>query len=323
MLKQVLIVTGPTGVGKTEFVSKLGAVFPIEIINADIGQMYAPLTIGTAKPDWQKDPIKHHLFDIICEPIDFTIVQFRALVTDLVQEIWARGKTPIIVGGSTLYIKSLFYAPANLPGSVANLEINSKIEKPVDDPWQVLNLIDPKRASSLHPNDYYRIQRALAIWNQTGVLPSQCLPKYDPIASDMVLLILDNPKTDLYAKIDQRVHAMMQMGWLAEVASLEPKWYDFLRRKKIIGYEILLDYCINQKNTDVESCIKMIQQRVRNYAKKQQTFWRSLCKDLLLHVEMRQKVFEINLTLLDVDLYIKQLSVKLKRNKGDGTDGQY
>lgn len=311
MLKQVLIVTGATGVGKTEFVSKLAASFPAEVINADIGQMYGPLTIGTAKPDWQKEPIAHHLFDIINEPIDFTIVQFRARVIELVKEIWARGKTPIIVGGSTLYIKSLFYASVILPvtnyGKTTDL-LNQNLEH---DPWKILNMIDPIRATQLHPNDHYRVARALDIWKKTGVLPSQCTPKYEPISNNMTLFVLNNTKDELYAKIDQRVHAMMQMGWLAEVANLHPVWHSFLRRKKIIGYELLLDY-IEHKLSDEATCIKNIQKRVRNYAKKQQTFWRSLCKELQLQEMMRERVFEINLTLLDVNLYIKQLAVKLK-----------
>lgn len=308
MLKQVLVVAGPTGVGKTDFVSKLASSFSAEIINADIGQMYQSLTIGTAKPDWRNEQVRHHLFDIICEPVDFTVVQFRDHVKKLIKEIWSRGKTPIIVGGSTLYIKSLFYAPASLP----LIESETYLQKmPVEKIWQALHDIDPKRASQLHPNDHYRLQRALNIWSTSGKLPSTTVPVYDPITSNMTLLILDNPKVELYAKIDQRVYAMMKMGWVAEVMNLPSKWHNFLRRKKIIGYEILLDYCIN-RNVSEEDCIKIIQQRVRNYAKRQQTFWRGLREKLLCFEGMDKKVFEINLTLLDVDLYIKQLLMKLK-----------
>lgn len=314
MLKQVLIVTGATGIGKTDFVSKLAAAFPAEIINADIGQMYTPLTIGTAKPDWRNESVRHHLFDIIDEPIDFTIVQFRARVVSLIQEIWNRGNTPIIVGGSTLYIKSLFYAAANLVE--INLENNlfKPVEKKTNELWENLNKIDPRRASQLHPNDHYRLHRAIEIWNKTGVLPSQCTPKYEPVASKMTLLILDRPKVELYEKIDQRVNVMMQMGWLAEIANLTSNWHDFLRRKKIIGYEILLDCVADPINLPAKIAVQKIQQRVRNYAKRQQTFWRGLCKDLMQNPSMCQNVFEINLTLLDLDLYIKQLLIKLKQD---------
>lgn len=311
LLKQVLIITGPTGVGKTEFVSKLAASFPAEIINADMGQMYEPLTIGTAKPAWQKETVPQHLFDIINEPIDFSIVQFRKIVIDLVQEIWSRGNTPIIVGGSTLYIKSLFYTSADLP--IKNLFNTSDLQKNIIAPnlWEILNQIDSKRAAQLHPNDRYRIQRALDIWQKNGVLPSECIPKYEPISENITLFVLNNIRDELYKKNDQRVRVMMEMGWLAEVANLESKWHNFLRRKKIIGYELLLDY-LDQKINNQEACIKAIQKRVRNYAKKQQTFWRGLCADLKLQEKMKERVFEINLTLLDVNLYIKQLLMKLK-----------
>lgn len=311
MLKQVLIVAGSTGVGKTEFVSKLAARCRAEIINADIGQMYQPLTIGTAKPDWQNELIAHHLFDVICEPKDFTIVQFRIAVSRLIKEIWSRGNMPIIVGGSTLYIKSLFFAPADLP-SIENQRQCEKNQMAVkDDLWQQLFQIDPIRANQLHPNDYYRLQRALHIWKTSGILPSQCAPTYQPVATNMTLLILDRDRSELYAKIDERVYVMMKAGWVAEVAGLAPEWHDFLRRKKIIGYELLLDH-LDQKIKDYDLCIQLIQQRVRNYAKRQQTFWRGLCRELDHYDTMRQKIFEINLTLLDVDLYIKQLVVKLK-----------
>ena len=226
MLKQVLIVAGSTGVGKTEFVSKLAARCRAEIINADIGQMYQPLTIGTAKPDWQNELIAHHLFDVICEPKDFTIVQFRIAVSRLIKEIWSRGNMPIIVGGSTLYIKSLFFAPADLP-SIENQRQCEKNQMAVkDDLWQQLFQIDPIRANQLHPNDYYRLQRALHIWKTSGILPSQCAPTYQPVATNMTLLILDRDRSELYAKIDERVYVMMKAGWVAEVAGLASEWHD-------------------------------------------------------------------------------------------------
>lgn len=304
------MITGPTGVGKTDFVLQLASKFPSEIINADIGQMYVPLTIGTAKPNWQSEQVPHHMFDIICEPKDFSIVQFRTQVTRLVTEIWARGKTPIIVGGSTLYIKSLFYKSAEL----IKLPDISQVLAPNNlDLWQSLNQIDPIRASSLHPNDHYRLKRALDIWQQTGILPSKCLPKISPICENMSLFIINNKKAELYSKIDLRVHVMMEMGWIAEVENLEQDWHEFLRRKKIIGYELILDYLMNKIDNKLK-LINLIQQRVRNYAKRQQTFWQGLQKELASYPPLAKNIFEINLTLLDVNLYIEQLLIELKLN---------
>lgn len=313
--KKVLIVTGPTGVGKTDFVLKLAAQFPAEIINADMGQMYTPLCIGTAKPDWQNEPVPHHLFDILNTPQDFSLVQFRALVMQLVPQIWARGKTPIIVGGSTMYIKSLFYAPASLGQLTQQTcdDLAKKLNLSELDLWQQLNQIDPVRAAQLHHNDLYRIQRALDIWNHFNMLPSQCTPKYEPIFDDMRLFVINAPKEILYQRIDARVHIMMQMGWLNETKNLDVAWQLFLKRKKIIGYEVILQY-LNQGDLSWDEVVLTIAKRVRNYAKRQQTFWRGLQAQLLEQVDMHKKVFEIDLTLLDVDLYIKQLLDDLKHD---------
>lgn len=310
--------TGPTGVGKTDFVLKLAIGLPCEIINADMGQMYTPLTIGTAKPDWKKEPVTHHLFDIIDNPIDFSVAQFRERVIKLVQEIWDRDRTPIIVGGSTLYIKSLFFEQINHVQFDQDKEQKISQKTPIianaQELWPTLNKIDPQRAANIHPNDIYRLNRALDIWRTTGTLPSQCMPRYAPIAKNMRLFVLNSGKKELYAKIDQRVHVMMEMGWVDEVAQLSTEWHIFLQTKKIIGYELILDY-LASKNGTLDTCVMLIQQRVRNYAKRQQTFWRSLKKDLELQVSDVHKIFfELNLTLLDVDLYIKQILLELKED---------
>lgn len=306
--------TGPTGVGKTDFVLSLAAQFPAEIINADIGQMYAPLSIGTAKPDWQNEPVPHHLFDILDAPKDFSYVQFRALVLKLVPEIWARGKTPIIVGGSTMYIKALFYAPSNAVKSQISSFKRKVVDSSNENLWQELNLIDPERAQALHKNDTYRIQRALEIWQDSGVLPSQCQPQYDPIFKNMQLFVINAPKTILYARINARVHQMMEMGWLEEVAVLAPDWRQFLRHKKIIGYELLVDY-LEQNKISLVECILMIQKRVRNYAKRQQTFLQGLQKNLRMQADMQKAVFELDLTKSqDIGLYLEQVLKQLKQN---------
>ncbi len=307
---RVLIVTGPTGVGKTDFVNKLASCFPAQIINADIGQMYEPLTIGTAKPDWKNDPIQNNLFDIITKPQDYSVVQFRSKIKQLVDKIHAQKQTAIIVGGSTLYIKSLFYQPFDfqiLDKKSNDINNFAFVNKPANkaDLWQELFVIDPVRARQLHPNDSYRLERALQIWKSTQILPSKCDFVYAPLFENMQLFILNAPKEILYRKIDQRVIAMMQAGWVLEVQRLDTIWHEFLRRKKIIGYELILDYL--EQKISLDDCINLIQQRVRNYAKRQQTFWRGLKKLLLQQEDMHKNVFELDLTLLDLDLYIKQL----------------
>ncbi len=111
MEKFILIIFGPTGVGKTACADHIAKSQPIEIINMDMGQLYTPLTIGTAKPDWQSSPVTHHMFDIINDPVNFTVAEYRSKVAALVQEIWQRNKLPVLVGGSGFYVRSLLFPP--------------------------------------------------------------------------------------------------------------------------------------------------------------------------------------------------------------------
>ncbi len=307
-LEQVLIVTGATGVGKTELILKLAQQIPSEIINADIGQMYQPLTVGTAKPDWKNELTPHHGFDIIIKPENFTVVQYRAFVLQKIVEIQARGKMAMIVGGSTFYIKALLFPPQE--HIVVKQDCELELEEVQDhDLWDQLNLIDPVRAQKIDLHDVYRLRQALNIWHKTGEIPSRFVPKYDPIAPYQ-LVILDRPKVDLYARCNGRVHDMMQSGWIKEVNDLTPEWKNFLQIKKIIGYEVILDYLAGR--IDLPACISLIQKRVRNYAKRQQTFWRGL-KIAIANQNQAARVLELDLTLCALDLYINQLRNKLNK----------
>ena len=106
---KVLIVFGATGVGKTDCVDKLVETIPAEIVNGDMGQLYVPFSIGSAKPDWKNHPTPHHLFDEIDTPQNYSVTQYRERLLEICRDIWSRGKLPIIVGGSTFYLSSLFF----------------------------------------------------------------------------------------------------------------------------------------------------------------------------------------------------------------------
>ena len=315
MKPKLLVITGATGVGKTELVIKLAQRMSIEIINADIGQMYVPLTIGTAKPDWRSETTPHHFFDIIDQPVNFSIMSFRDEVEKLVNAIWERGRLPVIVGGSTFYIKSLFWLPEknqfrdqeNFEQIVDNLDNYSD-----KDIWSLLNKIDPYRAQQIHPNDHYRLQRALEIWRNTGRKPSEFKLQFRPISNETDLIILSRSRDDLYERINARVRIMLEMGWMKEVAGLSQAWRDFLKLKKIIGYDTVVKCLEDGSLYLTESEIEIISQSVRNYAKRQMTFWRGLCRDLnLIKNDMQGQIFELNLTSSDVDLYLNQILQKI------------
>ena len=304
----MLIVYGPTGVGKTDFVNQLTQQVPAEIINMDMGQFYTPLTIGTAKPDWRNAPVPHHLFDIIGEPKNFTVTEYRDLVTKTLKDIWHNKALPILVGGSGFYLKSLFFPPQ--AETVPQREYPEGV-----DLWKELFDIDPQRAAQIDKHDTYRIKRALDIWYATGKKPSSYQPQYNPIAPAM-LICLTRERDELYARINARVVQMMDEGWLDEVAQLQSSgWESFIKRKKIIGYHELLDYLAGEKTEkSLKQTIQTIQTKTRNYAKRQLTFWKMLQKELnQAPTDIGVTLETVNLTSTDLHLYIKQLQDKLSK----------
>jgi len=314
--KKFLVIFGPTGVGKTDIAITLAEQIPAEIINMDMGQCYAPLSIGTAKPDWQSQKIPHHLFDSINEPKNFTVTQYRKLCLDAMNAIWDRGNLPILVGGSAFYLQSLFFPPLTQPFGQAITMVAMPDEA---NSWDSLNEIDPKRASMIHPNDSYRINRALSIWHTLGKKPSDYIPLFNP-PSSYTVLCLGRERKELYERIDSRVYAMIRDGWLEETKSLQKTpWEVFVRSKKIIGYDDIFAYLEGDRSPEnLKKMIHAIQQKTRNYAKRQMTFWRKLEIDLTNAIQAHQaqdalegEIGVVNLTLLDVDLYISQLLKKV------------
>lgn len=269
----MLIITGPTGVGKTDCALAIASQVSSVIINADVGQFYTPLTIGTAKPDWRSSVTPHYLFDVINDPLNLSVVDYKKLLIPCLKNACDLQKLPIVVGGSSFYIQSIFFTP-----SVAVVE--KKIyKKNTQELWAELVSIDPNRANNIAPTDRYRITRALDIWYNLGVRPSERAPKFDPITPALMVVLTCAP-TRLYERINARVIYMLQSGWIEEVCALSSLWQDFLLKKKLIGYDDIVQY-IRTKPFSYNELIAKIQQKTRNYAKRQMTFNRMLAKKLV------------------------------------------
>lgn len=308
----VLIVTGPTGVGKTAFVDELARNYDIEIINGDMGQLYEPLSIGTAKPDWKRAPIPHHLFDYLVKPDLFSVTKYRAVIKKMVEKIWQRKKVPVIVGGSGFYLLSLFFPPLESDVDPGQVDAISQLSH--EQVWKEIKAADPVRAKEIGKHDHYRLSRALAIWRSTGKKPSTFQPQFDPIAQGIVIW-LSRDRKELYERIDARVLEMIELGWIEEVQNLKDSpWEKFLRKKKIIGYDLIFQYLDDE--ISYSQLIEQIQKKTRNYAKRQISFW-SRFKKLLSEAlgakgtDFDLHLFEYNLTDHAVDSYIKQLKKEL------------
>ncbi len=314
--KSIIFIYGPTAVGKSDFAVALADVAPIEIVNCDVGQFYTPLSIGTAKPDWKNEKVPHHLFDVLNEPRDYTVVEYKKALLTVCEEIWARGATPVVVGGSGFYIKSLFFTPLEESSEKAGTDEKFKDEAP-EDLWKQLVAIDPERAQALHPNDRYRVERALTLASLQRSL-SSLQPTYEDLGVPCLLLCLSRDRENLYQRINERTEKMVQGGWIEEVADLQKSsWAPFLKRKKLIGYDVILNAL--EYSEDYQTVVKIIAQKTRHYAKRQMTFWRMLEKALAPHVHAPSMVKEVPITDTQESLnaFKKMVSEFLKNVEGN------
>ena len=310
------IIYGPTGVGKSDLALELAQHMSAEIINMDVGQFYTPFSIGTAKPDWKRESTVHHLFDIIDTPQNYTVVSYRKRVIELIHDIRSRGSTPILVGGSGFYLKTLFFplsSDLSLQDGIRNDDTQFS--------WDTLYAVDAKRAEAIQPQDTYRIERALAIWERTGKKPSEYGISYDNIFGSYHIISVQRDAEDLYERINARTYRMLQAGWVDEVRSLvSTPWQSFIEEKKLIGYNEILSFLNDPASITYDDLIKKIQKRTRRYAKRQRTFWRMLERlfTTALHTCRDGTLTTVNLTSSDHAIYIKQLLQLHDHVKGYG-----
>lgn len=278
--------------GKTDFSYFLSDSFARKngvFINCDVGQLYAPLSVGTAKPSLERRSSSHYLFDELIVPGSYTSFDYRARCSKILLSSDLMGKVPLIVGGSLFYSEALFFerkSPVVLDKK-DRLMVNGYT-------WDVLYALDPLRALSIHPHDTYRIERALTLWETTGTLPSDCKATFSPLFKTSTVIFLHREREDLYKRINERTALMLEAGgWIDEVASLPLEWRIFIRKKKIIGYSDIDDYLNGV--ISYEQLVLSISQKTRNYAKRQCTYWSFLKKKLENRSEI--SLHEINLSL--------------------------
>ncbi|MBT4595193.1 tRNA (adenosine(37)-N6)-dimethylallyltransferase MiaA [bacterium] len=276
----VIFIIGPTASGKTKAAIDIaikveGKPCSGEIINADMAQLYNFAKIGTAMPtqdDFNKVP--HHLFAIAGSQKPINASDYRKLVEKKITEIKSRNKIPVIVGGAGFYLKGLFFKLRE-----ESCDWNSGDVEHIT--WNDLNKIDPQRASEIHPNDNYRIKRAYAIWKATGVQPSKCKPKFDPVAHGGTVFLISPEKTTAAHNIKKRAREMFDLGFIDEVKNMSPEDLGFGIEKGFIGYEEISKWIDAGENknklpelTD-EICLRTIQ-----YFKQQNTFIKNLVKKI-------------------------------------------
>ena len=280
MKHQILCVVGPTASGKTKLSIELAKRYGGEVLSCDSMQIYRGMTIGTAKPTPEEmDGVPHHMIDVADPGEAFSVSRYVELADPILQDILARGKTCVIVGGTGLYVDSLIagrsFAPFPETGKRQELE-RLAAEQGIDAVLDILRRHDPDSAARLHPSDRRRIIRAAEVWLETGKTITQhnretqaVPPKYSPL-----WLGLDfTDRAELYARIDRRVDLMMQDGLIEEIQSLlnngTPPTATALQA---IGYKEPMA-ALRGEMTMAEAVDK-IKQESRRYAKRQLTWFR-------------------------------------------------
>jgi tRNA dimethylallyltransferase len=270
-MNKVIIIAGPTAVGKTSLGLKLAHLFNTDIISGDAYQVYRRMDIGTAKPKLEeREGVVHHLMDII-EPFEsFSVADFQKRVRAKIDEMTARGKLPIIVGGSGLYIDSVIYDYQFLGPSrneEADLEFSELNNQAVH---ELLSKLDPLAAESIHPNNRKRVLRAIEL-ARGGYLHGDNLKGKTPVY-DALIIFLNDDRNVLYEKINQRVDEMIAGGLINEAEKLFPEPLS-LQASEAIGYHEL--FAFFRGEVTLAEAIESIKKDTRHYAKRQLTWFRN------------------------------------------------
>lgn len=279
MKKPLIIITGPTAVGKTDLSISLAKKIGGEIISADSMQVYRGLDIGSAKITTEEmDGVFHHLIDIFDFDEEFNVFLFKELAEKSIEDIYSRGNIPIICGGTGFYIQALLYDVSF--SKEDNSKIRAELEKRVDNEgaevlYKELHEIDPKSAEIIHPNNVKRIIRALEYFKLNGKLFSEHneTEKQKESPYNFMYFVIDDDRELLYQRINKRVDVMLSKGLVDEVKTLYEKGLRIgMTSAEGIGYKQLLPYLEGEISLD--EATEKIKQDSRHYAKRQLTWFR-------------------------------------------------
>jgi tRNA dimethylallyltransferase len=269
-----IVILGPTAVGKTSLSIKLAKALNTEIISADSAQVYRGMNIGTAKVDEvEADGIYHHMIDIV-EPIKkYNVGEYQREVNKILEKFEKDGKTPILVGGTGLYINSVTNGLAELPESDPILR--EKLDrKSAEELYEELERIDPRAAKDIHPNNKRRVARAVEVFHLTGekfsIISKRNIKRNN---FEFIKIGLERDREELYERINLRVDLMIKGGLVEEVRKLYEKYGESIRKINIIGYSELIDYFKGE--ITLEEATDKIKQNSRRYAKRQFTWFKN------------------------------------------------
>lgn len=278
--RPLVIITGPTASGKTALSIELAKQIGGEIISADSMQVYRHMDIGSAKVTKEEmDGVPHHLIDVLDPSEEFNVVRFQEMARKAMEEIYERGKIPIIAGGTGFYIQALLY-DIDFTETDENNSIREELEQKARTEGAsalhaMLKEIDPESAEAIHENNVKRVIRAIEFYRQTGKKISdhnrQEREKSSPY--QFLYYVIDLPRELLYSRIEQRVDQMIEQGLVEEVKALQAMGCtrDMVSMQGL-GYKEILDYLNGQLTLD--EAVYVLKRDTRHFAKRQLTWFR-------------------------------------------------
>lgn len=276
-MKNIVIIGGATASGKTAVSVEVAEKLNSPVISCDSMQIYKDMNIGTAKVTPQeRQGIEHYMIDIV-NPIDeYSVGEYSLRAKECIDNILDKGKTPIIVGGTGLYIDSVLYSFSfgGEKDEKIRKELESQLEKfGKDHMYRQLYELDPEDAEKIHPNNTKRVLRALEIYYSTGKVKSQMSQNERKLLYNPCMVVLNPPREILYERINKRVDKMFEEGLEEEVKNLLSQGVDFDKQSmQAIGYKEFKEYF--NGNINKSELIEIIKQNSRNYAKRQLTWFK-------------------------------------------------
>ena len=271
---KIVVICGPTASGKTALGIQVAQQANGEIISSDSMQIYKDMDIGTAKPtEEERAQAVHHLVDFVSPDERYSVADFKKDATKKIEDILSRGKLPIIVGGTGLYVNSLIHN-IEYKEEITDIEYRNELEKvDLETLYKQAMEIDPEAAARVSQNDRKRITRILEIYHTTGKTKTQMeAESRQEVKYDYKIFVLTPERDKLYERINLRVDLMMQAGLVDEVRELLKKYKEFPTAMQGLGYKEVKEY-LDGEITE-EEMIEKIKQESRHYAKRQLTWFR-------------------------------------------------
>ena len=276
---KVIVICGPTASGKTALSIELAKQINGEIVSCDSMQIYKDMNIGTAKPTIKEmQGVKHYLIDCVLPNQRYSVTQYQKDALLAIKEILKKGKVPIVVGGTGLYVDSIIYETI-YPEIPWEPKYREKLEKQAKEQgleqlYQKALEIDSKAMEKISKNDRKRILRVLEIYHATGKNKTWWEEKSKKQEKDYNYFIfaIDFPREDLYKRINKRVDNMIEQGLIQEVKNIQEKYKEFPTAMQGLGYKEVVSYL--QGNMTKEEMIEKVKQETRRYAKRQLTWFR-------------------------------------------------